>query len=267
MEATMARKPSSRRTAGEATGSSQAAGEPRIDKRQSAVEALMSLSAERDWSDIELRDIAEKAGLSLVELRQLYPSKGAILAAFSRSIDEIVLGAIDPDMETEPARERLFDVLMRRIDALQPYKPAIENISRHFTRDPLSAAAWNRVAVNTMQWMLAAANVHSVGPLGALRAQGLAIAWSRIIRTWLDDDDEGLARTMTEIDRQLRSGERWLERVGDLIRLTRPFRHIAESAVHRRSDRRRRRRTRYEDEEEGPGLRRRRSRPDDAEAV
>ena len=69
------------------------------------------------------------------------------------------------------------------------------------------------------------------------------------------------------IDRQLRSGERWLERVGDLIRLTRPFRHIAESAVHRRSDRRRRRRTRYEDEEEGPGLRRRRSRPDDAEAV
>jgi hypothetical protein len=225
----------------------------------------MALAAERDWSDIELRDIAEEADLTLVELRRLYPSKGAILAAFSRSIDEIVLEGIDQEMETEPARERLFDVLMRRIDALQPYKPAIENISRHLTRDPLSAAAWNRVVVNAMQWMLAAANIHSDGPLGALRAQGLAIAWARIIRTWLDDDDEGLARTMTEIDRQLRSGERWMERIGDLVRLTRPFRHIAERAVHRRYERRTRRRTRYEDE--GPGPRRRPSRPDDVEAV
>src|SRR5829696_245003 len=131
----MARKASSRRTPGEATGASAATGEPRIDSRQSAVEALMALAAERDWSDIELRDIAEEAGLTLVELRRLYPSKGAILAAFSRSIDEIVLEGIDQEMETEPARERLFDVLMRRIDALQPYKPAIENISRHLTRD------------------------------------------------------------------------------------------------------------------------------------
>jgi AcrR family transcriptional regulator len=263
MEATMARKASSRKTPGEATGSPEA-GEPRVDRRQSAVEALMALAAERDWSDIELREIAEEAGLSLVELRRLYPSKGAILAAFSRGIDEIVLEGIDPDMETEPARERLFDVLMRRIDALQPYKPAIANISRHLTRDPLSAAAWNRVVVNAMQWMLAAANIHSDGPLGALRAQGLAIAWSRIIRTWLDDEDEGLARTMTEIDRQLRSGERWMERAGDFIRLTRPFRHLAERALHRRPERRTRR-TRYEDEDEEP--RRRPSRGDDAEAV
>jgi hypothetical protein len=150
-------------------------------------------------------------------------------------------------MESEPARERLFDTLMRRIDALGPYKEAVRNISHALGRDALSLAAWNQVVVNSMQWMLAAASIGAEGPIGALRAQGLAIAWSRIIRVWLDDEDEGLARTMTAIDRQLRSGERWMERADDLWHLTRPFRRMAECSMRRRSGLRDRVRDRFGD--------------------
>lgn len=229
---------------------------PRSDGREAAVDALMRLAAERDWSDIDLPDIAEAAGLSLAQLRAAFPSKGAVLAAFSRRIDQAVLDGADRDMADEPARERLFDTLMRRIDMLQPHKAAIEGIARSMARDPLSAAAWNRVAVNSMQWMLASSGIATTGPLGALRAQGLAIAWSRIVRAWLDDEDEGLARTMSRIDRELRSGERWMEHAGDLLRIAGPFRRIAERAMHRRS----RLRERFAD-------RSRRGAGDDAEAV
>ena len=100
-----------------------------------------------------------------------------------------------------------------------------------------------------------------------MRAQGLAIAWSRIVRTWLEDEDEGLARTMTEIDRQLRSGERWMERAGDLLRIARPFRRMAECAMHGRSGFRDRTRGRYDDDGEEGRPRRRPFRSDDAEAV
>src|SRR5262249_6699950 len=154
-----------------------------------------------EWDDIDLAAVAERAGVSLSTLRGLFPSKGAILAAFSRDVDRAVLDGIDPGMASEPARERLFDVLMRRIDVLAPHKEAIGRLSRSFAHDPLTIAAWNRVVVTSMQWMLTAASIGGDGPMGALRAQGLALAWSRILRVWLDDDDEGLARTMTEIDR------------------------------------------------------------------
>ena len=217
------------------------------DVRGAAVDALMALAAERDWDAISLGDIAGKAGLPLSALRGAYASKGAILAAFSRGIDEAVLDGIDPGMAGEPARERLFDTLMRRIDMLAPHKEAIRNISRAFLHDPLTLAAWNRVAVTSAQWMLAAAAIDTDGPMGALRAQGLALAWSRIVRTWLADTDEGLARTMTEIDRQLRSGERWMERADDLWQITRPFRRIAERSARRRSRFRERMRERFAD--------------------
>jgi AcrR family transcriptional regulator len=240
--------------------------EPPRDERQAVVDALMALAAERDWQDIELADIAERAGVSLSALRGLHPSKGAILAQFSRRIDQTVLDGADPSMQDEPARERLFDVLMRRIDALAPHKAAIAALSRSFAHDPLTLAAWNRVVVTSMQWMLAAASIGSDGPMGALRAQGLAIAWSRILAVWLEDEDEGLARTMTEIDRQLRSGERWLRRADDVWRLTSPLRHFASRSARRRSRLRDRVRERFEDL--AAGRRHRRGEAgDDAEAM
>jgi AcrR family transcriptional regulator len=252
----MAKKPSTKRPA-----------EPSVDKRRAVIEALMQLAAEFDWQDIQLAEIAERAGVSLAELRSLFPAKGAILAGFSRQIDAVVLEGIDPGMAGEPARERLFDTLMRRIDALAPYRGSIAGLSRTFSRDPLTLAAWNRVMVTSMQWMLASASISTDGPMGALRAQGLAIAWSRIVRVWLDDEDEGLARTMTEIDRQLRSGERWMERIDDLWRLTSPFRRAAERSARRRSRFRRRIRDGLESFAEGRSRRRHRSNDDDAEAM
>ena len=116
-----------------------------------------------------------------------------------------------------------------------------------------------------MQWMLVAADIGAEGPLGAVRAQGLALAWSRIIKAWLKDEDEGLAATMKEVDRQLRSGERWMERADDLFQIFKPFCRIAERSHERRSGMRERLRARFHDFAEsrhrGSGRR------DDAEAV
>src|SRR5918999_807090 len=50
-------------------------------KRDAIVDALMTLAADRPWNDIELVDIAEAAGVSLAEFRELFPSKGAVLGA------------------------------------------------------------------------------------------------------------------------------------------------------------------------------------------
>jgi len=241
------------------TGSSEAV--PERDKRKAAVEALMALAAERRWSDIGLADIARGAGLSLSELRALFASKGAILAAFSREIDRVVLDGIDVDMAGEPARERLFDTLMRRIDALAPYRAAIAEIRRALAQDLLARLAMSRVMFCSMQWMLTAASIGSEGPIGALRAKGLTVAWARILRVWLDDDDEGLARTMTEVDRQLRSGERWMERLDDVCRLMAPLRRVARRSARRRARFRDDLRERFEDHP--PRRRRRRQDPDD----
>ena len=59
--------------------------------RDRIVAAALKLAAERPWSDVTLLIIAQEAGLTLVELRREFATKGEILIAFARSIDDQVL--------------------------------------------------------------------------------------------------------------------------------------------------------------------------------
>ena len=141
-------------------------------------------------------------------------------------------------MTGEPVKERLFDVLMRRLEALAPYKLGLEGISDWTRRDPLAAAAINRVVVNSMRFMLEAAGIESEGPVGAFKLQGLALAWMRVLRVWFRDDDPGLASTMAALDRELTRGGGFVARAEDLNRLVSPLFSLARSLFERRPRRR-----------------------------
>lgn len=213
-------------------------GEPARDPRDRIVDALMELAATRDWDAIEIADIADTAGVTLAEFRAAFPSKGAILGAFSRRIDLAVLEGSVADLVEEPARERLFDVMMRRIDALTPYKAALRRIMPAILRDPLAAAAMNGVALNAQRFMLAQAGISTEDGLGPIKVQGAVIAFARTLDTWFHDDDPGLARTMARLDRELRRGEMAMRRADDLYRLTAPLRAVCR-AMGRSVERRR----------------------------
>lgn len=213
---------------------------PKPAPRDTIVDALMRLAAEQPWDDIEVTDIAREAGVTLGQFREHFPSKGAILAAFSRRIDQIVIDGTTDDLKGEPIRERLFDVMMRRIDALAPYKRALRRIAYAVRSDPLSLLALNQVALNSQRFMLAAAGVPTEGPLGRVKLQGSVIAFANALDTWFTDDDPALAKTMARLDRELRRGERLVERAEDVRRLTAPLRALGRTLIDRRGRSRRR---------------------------
>src|SRR5207248_2614283 len=131
------------------------------------------------------------------------------LAAQIKEIDRAVLSGGDADMAEEPPRERLFDVLMRRIEALSSHKEAVRSLARSASRNPGLALALNSLGVRSQQWMLTAADISASGPRGMIRAQGLALLFASVLRTWVDDEDPGHARTMAALDRALARGQRW----------------------------------------------------------
>jgi AcrR family transcriptional regulator len=201
------------------------------DPRNAIIEALLELAGERAWEDITLSDVAIRANLSLSTFRDLFPSKGAVLASFTRMIDKTVLDGTTDELVGEPAKDRLFDVVMRRLDALEPYKLGVEGIFDWARRDPLAAAAINRLVVNSMRFMLEAAGIESEGPVGAIKLQGLALAWGRILDAWLHDDDPGHAETMAALDRELSRGEHFVARAEDLNRLASPIVSLARALL------------------------------------
>ena len=184
--------------------------------RDKATDALMALLAEHPIEEIGLAEVAGRAGLKLSQLRAEFGSVLSIYAAHIKDIDQRVLAGGEADMAEEPPRERLFDVLMRRVEALAPYKEAVRSVMHSARRNPGLALALNAMAVRSQSWMLEAAGIGAHGPRGALRAQGAALLFARVLSVWVDDEEEGLDRTMAALDRGLASAERWDGFIGDL---------------------------------------------------
>ncbi len=168
------------------------------------VAAALKLAGERPWDEVTYFDIAEAAGLSLVDLRRELASKSEILVAFARSVDDHVLSRAAKPTAALPPRDRLFEVVMSRFDALMPYKRALQSIARSRSGDLALIAA----LFASQTWMLRAAGIGTEGLGGSARVLGLAGVYASVFRTWLADDDPGMARTMAALDRRLRRGER-----------------------------------------------------------
>jgi AcrR family transcriptional regulator len=203
-------------------------------ERDKIVGALLSLLAEKSIEQIGFAEIAQAAGVSLAQLRVAFSSPLAVLAAYLKDIDRAVLSEDRSDMEEEPARERLFDVLMRRLEAMAPHRRAVRSLLRSAGRNAPLAVALNGLAVRSQKWMLTAAGINASGPRGALRAQGLAVSFSSVLRAWVRDDDPGLARTMAALDRALGRGQRLSGLLDDLCFI--PSRLCRLRSRRRRSD-------------------------------
>ena len=212
----MARK-ATRSKARRSTSSARPA--PTGTPRERIIAGFMALLSEQAIERIGLAEIAERGGVTLADLRGEFGTPLAILAAHVKELDRKVLAEVDPDMAEESPRERLFDVLMRRLELLGDHKEAVRSLLRSARRDPPLALALNAMTVRSQQWMLTAAGIGASGPKGMVRSQGLALLFANVLRTWVDDDDAGLARTLAALDRELARGQRFAGLLDDLCRI------------------------------------------------
>ena len=177
------------------------------------IDAAMTLAAKHGWRAVTMADIAKAADLPLGRLYSAYRNKAEILTGLSRQADAVVLADPLTDDGEESPRDRLFDVIMRRFDALAPYKPGIAALLRELP-DPSSAFAIIHQLTNSMRWMLDAADIDNSGVHGAIQTAGLTAIYANVMRTWLRDDSLDAARTMSELDRDLRWAEQIMNSFG-----------------------------------------------------
>lgn len=173
------------------------------------VQAAFTLAARMRWRHVTLADIAEEAKVSLAELYHQYPSKDAILAAYTSAIDEMVLADAEPPSEEETVKDRLFDALMRRFDAMKPQRDGIAAILRDGAEGPVSMLCGAARLLRSMAWTLESVGVSASRPAGAIKTKGLLAVYLGTLRVWLRDDTEDLSRTMAALDRRLARAEQF----------------------------------------------------------
>ncbi len=169
---------------------------------------MLELASTGRWEVASMVDIATEAGITPADLRALFCSKAAIIAAFVEVIDQQVLSQGFHFEDEDTPRDRLFEVLMRRFDTLGEHRDAVVALHRSLPSDPLAAISLGPTALISTSWMLEAAGISARGPFGLLRVKGLLAVWLSALRVWVADDSPDLSRTMAALDRYLRSAER-----------------------------------------------------------
>jgi len=172
------------------------------------VEAALDLADSQGWRQTTLADIARAAGLSLADLHGQLRARGTILAACVRHFDRIALAgpALDKD---DKLKDRLFDLLMRRFEALKPHRKAVRSMAWDSLGDPAALLALKQLLAS-MGWMLEAAGVPTAGVAGLAKRRILLLAYASVLVVFLRDDSPDLGKTMAALDRRLSLSEPFL---------------------------------------------------------
>ena len=177
------------------------------------IAAALQLAQTRPWADISMLEIADAASMPLDEVRRAFGAKSQILAAFMRAVDDEVLKKAATKIAPDARRDALFEIIMSRLEILEPHKAALKSIAKAPPADSTLIMPY----LNTQRWMLTAAGINADGPSGLLRTGGLGSLYASVFKTWLEDDDPGLARTMAALDRRLRRSETAIRSFDDTV--------------------------------------------------
>lgn len=170
------------------------------------IEAALGLAAETGWQQLSLAAAAQRAGVSLVSAYEACPDKRALFDGIIGRLDRRVLRDGPAAAEDSP-RDRLFEILMRRFDALQADRAGMVAILRGLPMDPLAALAAAPALARSAAWILEAAGLSAQGIVGFVRVKAIALVYLAALRVWLNDDSPDMARTMAMVDRGLREAE------------------------------------------------------------
>jgi ubiquinone biosynthesis protein COQ9 len=169
-------------------------------------EALFRVIADHGWRGVTPGRLAAASGLTSAEIVRRFPSRLGLLGVWADVVmDQVAQGTV-PGQGGTP-RDRLFDVMMRGLDALVPYRGGLTRLMREMYTDAVLFGAIAPLFQRSMERMLDAAEIDSAGLRGRLRAAGLTLVWIRAVNAWSKDESEELGPTMATLDRALERAE------------------------------------------------------------
>lgn len=166
---------------------------------RAVIGAVFGQAALRGWEDVSLVEAGQDAGLDLVRLRERFPSRGAVLMRLGAQADGAALSGVP----SGTPRERLFDSVMNRFEALQAHRDGVRALLSALRTDPATSMLLYASTLRSMKWLLEGAGIPATGVSGGLRVHGLLALWLYALRAWERDDSPDLSGTMAAVDRGL----------------------------------------------------------------
>lgn len=173
--------------------------------RRDLARAALTLAATSPWREVTLLKLADAANRPISDFygASLGEAVDCVEEAFDRAIGDN-LEALDPG---QSVRDRLFELIMRRFEAMEPHRAAVLAMEAGADRDPTLMASAHQRHVRCARWVLALSGLEADGMTGQARAQGLGVIIGQARLAWRGDDAGDFNKTMASLDKNLRRAE------------------------------------------------------------
>jgi AcrR family transcriptional regulator len=182
----------------------------RPDAEARLAAAAFRLLAKEPWNRLTLTSVARAAKVPLEELLRIAPSRAGLVGVMLRRAAADTAKHYKPDRSARGTRECVFEAILSWFEAQNARKVAVRSLYDGLRCEPLTLLLLRSDFVLSATWLLALAE-DDAGTASPVRAACVGGIVARVLPVWLADD-EGMGKTMAQVDRDLRRVERFLWR-------------------------------------------------------
>lgn len=169
---------------------------------QKIIHAGLQAMAAQETMRITMGDIAEKLKISELELYPFIQKPADIFNLITRQVNKALAETYirDPDV---PKQDQYFDLVMERLDLLQPYKTDINRFTKAIPKNPLVLAGFYPDFERSMILMMRLAGDLPDQKGHYTKRVGLTWVYLSTMKVWAKDNSEDNAKTMAHLDKCL----------------------------------------------------------------
>ncbi len=202
MTKTKAKKPAAKPSPRKSKAKPQAKAGPKAEKKPKlpfewrVLRAAFDLIEEEGWGAFSLEELVSYARMDPDDLFALVSRKSDLLGLLAEQIDQAMMegGPVEGSV-----RDCLFDLVMRRFEALQPWHAGVVTIVDDLASDPALPLLLLPAFHTSLTLVLESAGLAPT----PLRVFGLGAVVLASFKHWLRDDSPDLSSTMAALDKNL----------------------------------------------------------------
>ena len=179
------------------------------DKKFNLVKSSFNIIEKSGWKSFSLQKLSYAEKIPINEIKFFFKSEITILDEFSKMIDIKVEKSFDYEESTNTSvKDNLFELIMLRLEFMQPYRNALKSIKNSFKSDPQVAKSVAKNVMNSLDFYLELTNAFNDSFLDIFKKKSIFLIYSYIFMIWLEDDSSELSKTMSELDKLLTFSEK-----------------------------------------------------------
>ena len=179
------------------------------DKKFNLVKSSFNIIEKSGWKSFSLQKLSYAEKIPINEIKIFFKSEITILDEFSKMIDIKVEKSFDyEELTNTSVKDNLFELIMLRLEYMQPYRNALKSIKSSFKSDPLAAKSVAKNVMNSLDFYLELTNAFNDSFLDIFKKKSIFLIYSYIFMIWLEDDSDELSKTMSELDKLLTFSEK-----------------------------------------------------------